>query len=161
MPLDETIDAGQTGHIADHEAIAETLNDLDSTYVALGASAIGELSTDYSNSTTGSYDDITSVTFTPKGTKVRVHVSGSWSAGVGANCFFRVNQSGTVKYLGAPVPHGTGPQLTIAGDVIYTGLTPGTPYVFSIDVKPTSGTFECRVATFPEYEQMRILACDA
>lgn len=37
MPLDEDIDAGQPGHLTDHELIHQTLNDLSTTYVAQAA----------------------------------------------------------------------------------------------------------------------------
>lgn len=41
MPLDETIDSGQAGHIADHEAIHDLINDIPGGYARLPAAITG------------------------------------------------------------------------------------------------------------------------
>ncbi|QBZ72312.1 hypothetical protein SEA_CIRCINUS_28 [Streptomyces phage Circinus] len=119
-----------------------------------------ELSANVSKSDTTSWTTVLSGTFTPTGTSVAVTAGGvcsNSSAGVYAN--FQVTRDGGA---GATLPMGNfytnhNAQMPYWCRRVFTGLTPGTVYTFSLQVKmATSGTWQCRPASFPNDEQLSL-----
>jgi hypothetical protein len=126
--------------------------------------AVYDLATDIVLTATTA-QSLMSGTFTPSGRSVKVELAATGFNNVVLNrTFLRVsiNPGGTSQKLSAPMSGSTNSAFYAGGLALFSGLTPGQAYAFSIDGSvETGGTFRCRAATQPTLENMRMMISDA
>jgi hypothetical protein len=119
-----------------------------------------EATTNLSSNSTASYTTVFSTSFTPSGTAALVTLTTMSSNATGAAVsYFQVTDGTNTEQLGS-FTQGTG-QLAFTGQRKFLGLTPGTRYTFSVQVKVSTGTWQCRASSFPAQEALTLKVEDA
>lgn len=129
----------------------------------VGSSIEYDLATDISiNQTTA--QNVLSGTFTPQGSIVRAQLSGTGydSSSTLHRHFFQITNGTTTKLVCVPQSTTANMAFIVEGAALFTGLTPGTAYTFTVQCWVESGgLFACRAATQPTLELLRLIVSNA
>ena len=113
--------------------------------------------------TTAAFTNVLSGTFTPTGSAVRVDLTctGFNVAVSSPRATFQITNGTVTKWICAPAIGTGGLAIFAGGSALFTGLTPGQTYTFTVQVASGAGTFRIRAGTQPGLENMRLLLSNA
>lgn len=142
------------------------LTDLRQPRLALpGLGAQFDLAVDVSPLTATAPQTLFSGVYTPARSAVKVDFSATgFNNTAMSRTFFQTitSPASQTRRLSAPMSAVTVQAFFAGGSALHTGLTPGTPYTFSLQGwVEASGSYRCRAATQPALENMRLIVSDA
>lgn len=113
--------------------------------------------------TSTTFTSVLSGTFTPSGEQVRADLAatGFNVAVTSPRVSAQVVSGAQTKWLCAPAITAAGAAVFVGGSALFTGLTPGTTYTFTVQMASGAGTFRMRCATQPLLENLRLILSNA